>query len=681
MKEKAMKLGNYWSYRMKKIFVKGPFLTQSGYGHHARTVLRALKTREDLFDIYLQPINWGKTSWIWEDSEERQWIDRLLQKTIAYTTQNNGQPEFDISVQVTIPNEWEKLAPINIGVTAGIESTRISPQWIGKTFDMDKILTISKHSADGIVNTVYQATNNQNGQTFNYKCERPVETIHFPVRSVEAKKIDLKLSTKFNFLTVSQIGPRKNLEQLIKCFVEQFGDNKDVGLIVKTNMAKNSLIDRANTEAKFKQFLSNFPDRKCKIYLLHGYLTDEEMVGLYTHSKVKAIVTTTHGEGFCLPLFEAAQNALPVIATDWSGHLDFLYMPQKQKNGSNKLKHMFGKISYTLGPIGEDAVWEGVLIKDSMWAYPEEGSIKMNLEDVYKDHGRFKKRAKILQKWILESFSEKKINKQYVESLFGEPVIDVEVEDLPKISLITSVFKADDYIEQLMEDVTRQTIFKEKCEWIILNANESGHDFEEEVILKYVEKYPDNIIYKRLEEDPGIFDTWNMGIKMSTGDYITNVNCDDRRAPAGLEKQAKLLFVNDDVDLVYNDSYIVHDPNIMWEDVKPDCQKYNFEKFSKEAMLRGNLPHNNPMWRKSVHDTYGYFNQYYKSAADWDFWLRCAFGGSKFKKHSEVLGVYYFNPTGMSTNPEHDSWKQEHEREIFQNYLNILQDMQKQNAA
>jgi len=112
----------------------------------------------------------------------------------------------------------------------------------------------------------------------------------------------------------------------------------------------------------------------------------------------------------------------------------------------------------------------------------------------------------------------------------------------------------------------------------------------------------------------------------------------------------------------------------MWEDVKPNTQRYNFEQFSKEAMLRSNLPHNNPMWRRSVHDKHGYFNQYYKSAGDWDLWLRCAFGGSKFKKCPDVLGVYYFNPTGMSTNPAHDSWKKEHEREIFQTYLKKLQE-------
>ena len=55
--------------------------------------------------------------------------------------------------------------------------------------------------------------------------------------------------------------------------------------------------------------------------------------------------------------------------------------------------------------------------------------------------------------------------------------------------------------------------FEEKCEWIILNADPDGEDFDEEVILGYVEKYPNNIVYKRLQEDPGIYDTWNMAIK------------------------------------------------------------------------------------------------------------------------------------------------------------------------
>lgn len=652
---------------MKKVYIKGPFLTQSGYGHHARTVLRALRTREDLFDIYLHPIIWGKTSWVWQDSEERQWIDKLLEKTINFTNQSNGRPKYDVSLQITIPNEWEKLAPVNIGITAGIESTQIAPQWIEKSMLMDKILTISKHAVESFVSTVYQATNKQTGENFAYKCDKPVECIHYPVREVKPSKLDLDLTTKFNFLTVAQLSPRKNAEQLIKCFIEQFGDNKDVGLIIKANIAKNSLIDRVNTIHQFKQFLAAFPDRKCKIYLLHGFLTEEEMTGLYTHPKVKAFVSATHGEGFGLPLFEAAYNALPVIATDWSGHLDFLYMSQKQKNGKLKNKHMFSKISYTLAPINPEAVWDGVLMKESMWAYPEEGSVKMALEDMYKDHGRFKKRAKTLQKWILKEFSQDKIYNQYVEAAYGEKPVDIA--DLPKVSIITSIYNGDEYIQQFMEDITNQTMFKEKCELLLINANSPGN--EEEVIKPYLEKYPDNIVYKKLDEDPGIYAVWNIGVEIASGDYITNANLDDRHAPFAYEKQAAALLANPDVDLVYADMLITDQPNETWHANSSNGRKYNFPEFSYDNLKMVNMPHAAPMWRKSLHKKHGLFDQKYNSAGDWEMWLRAAQKGSKFMKMSTPVGLYYFNPTGISTNPDNFSWKREEEKEIFEKYSKL----------
>ncbi len=652
---------------MKKVYIKGPFLTQSGYGHHARTVLRALRTREDLFDIYLHPIIWGKTSWVWQDSEERQWIDKLLEKTINFTNQSNGRPKYDVSLQITIPNEWEKLAPVNIGITAGIESTQIAPQWIEKSMLMDKILTISKHAVESFVSTVYQATNKQTGENFAYKCDKPVECIHYPVREVKPSKLDLDLTTKFNFLTVAQLSPRKNAEQLIKCFIEQFGDNKDVGLIIKANIAKNSLIDRVNTIHQFKQFLAAFPDRKCKIYLLHGFLTEEEMTGLYTHPKVKAFVSATHGEGFGLPLFEAAYNALPVIATDWSGHLDFLYMSQKQKNGKLKNKHMFSKISYTLAPINPEAVWDGVLMKESMWAYPEEGSVKMALEDMYKDHGRFKKRAKTLQKWILKEFSQDKIYNQYVEAAYGEKPVDIA--DLPKVSIITSIYNGDEYIQQFMEDITNQTMFEEKCELLLINANSPGN--EEEVIKPYLEKYPDNIVYKKLDEDPGIYAVWNIGVEIASGDYITNANLDDRHAPFAYEKQAAALLANPDVDLVYADMLITDQPNETWHANSSNGRKYNFPEFSYDNLKMVNMPHAAPMWRKSLHKKHGLFDQKYNSAGDWEMWLRAAQKGSKFMKMSTPVGLYYFNPTGISTNPDNFSWKREEEKEIFEKYSKL----------
>ena len=124
----------------KKIILKAPLLTRSGYGEQSRFALRSLRSREDLFDIYIQPLQWGKTSWACEMDEERVWIDRTIEKTIGYV-QQGGQ--FDISLQVTIPNEFTKMAPVNIGYTAGIETTKIAHQWIPKSNEMDKIMTNS----------------------------------------------------------------------------------------------------------------------------------------------------------------------------------------------------------------------------------------------------------------------------------------------------------------------------------------------------------------------------------------------------------------------------------------------------------------------------------------------------------------------------------------------------------
>ena len=111
----------------KKVLFKAPLLTRSGYGEQSRFALRALRSRDDLFDIFIQPLQWGATSWINTSDEERRWIDLTIEKTIAYI-QHGGQ--FDISFQVTIPNEWEQIAPVNIGYTAGIETTRVAHQWI-----------------------------------------------------------------------------------------------------------------------------------------------------------------------------------------------------------------------------------------------------------------------------------------------------------------------------------------------------------------------------------------------------------------------------------------------------------------------------------------------------------------------------------------------------------------------
>jgi len=659
---------------MKKVLVRGPALTQSGYGEHTRLVLRSLRSREEELDLYLISTSWGATNWIFDDDEERAWLDSLIQKT-GVLMQQQQMPQPDVSIQVTIPLEWEKIAPVNIGVTAGIETTKIAGEWIEKCNLMDKIIVPSEFARYAFDNTSYDAQNQQTGEIIKgFKNETPIEVIPYPTKETEVDPdFSLDLTTDFNFLAVAQWGPRKNLENLIRWFIEENFDRENVGLILKTNKAKNCEIDREFCVRNLEPLLNHedYKDRKCKVYLLHGYMTEEEMAALYRHEGVKVFITTTHGEGFGLPLFDAAQAGLPIIAPAWSGHTDFLTMPIDGKN-----KFIPQKVDYDLKPIQKESVWDKVLVADSMWCYPKEGSFKMKMRSIMEHYNANKKKADKLAKWLQEEWpNEEGAFDQLVASFdlvdrLTKKANSINIEDIPKISLITSVFKASEYIDQLMEDVTRQSIFNQKCEWIILNVNPRGEDAEEEVIKKYIEKYPNNITYKRLKKDPGVYAVWNKAIQMSSGAFITNVNCDDRRAPWALETQARLLASNPDVDLVYNDSYISKEPNLMWEDAEDLSERYNFEQFSKEAMLRGNLPHNNPMWRKDLHDKNGYFEEKYRSAADWEFWLRCVSNDATFLKSPSILGVYYFNPTGISTDPNNFDWKREEELEIFKKYKN-----------
>tara|TARA_R110002074_G_scaffold361001_2_gene533978 strand:+ start:1926 stop:3182 length:1257 start_codon:yes stop_codon:yes gene_type:complete len=416
-----------------KVLVRGPALTRTGYGEHCRFVLRALREIEEL-DIYLIPVNWGQSNWIWEDNEERQWMDSIISKT---ATHNQERGQYDVSIQVTIPNEWQRMAPVNIGVTAGIETTKVAPQWLAKCNEMDKVITISEHSKQIFLDTVYEGVDKNTGQKGYLKCNVDVDVVHYPVKRFEEIDLELNLSTKFNFLTVAQWGPRKNIQNTISWFVEEFIDNPDVGLVVKTFSKGGSLIDRIEAKKQLKSLLQKYENRKCKIYLLHGDLTDQEMHSLYTHKNIHSLVSLTHGEGFGLPLFEAAYSGLPVLATDWSGHLDFLYMPVKDKKGKEKNKAYFAKIDYDLSPVQENAVWDGVVQKDSMWAYAKQGSYKMKLREVYKDYGRYKSQAKKLKTWILDNFKEQEQYDLFAKCIKeDEPEMIDWMEEVQKVNVI-----------------------------------------------------------------------------------------------------------------------------------------------------------------------------------------------------------------------------------------------------
>ena len=454
----------------KKLLLKAPILTQSGYGEHSRFIYRALKEREDIFDIYIEPLNWGRTGWIWEDTEERKQIDYCVGK-FYQALQEQKTNFFDIGVIVDLPSAWKRVAPYMVGVTAGVECDAVSPSWLQPCLEqVDQIIVPSKFSKEGFLNAIDKYQHVFDEQTrgqityLNDVVDEKIKVVNYPVKDYKEKDLNLQFETDFNFLLVAQWGPRKNIQETIEGFYQEFFNEAEVGLVVKTSLARNSIPDRHHVMKKMQEIKNSYKEAKCKVYLLHGEMTEDEMHSLYHHPKIKAAINFGRGEGYGLPLFEAAYCGIPVITHNFGGQTDFLYANKKDKKGVEKLRAFFSKVPYKQLPVDTHAVWKDVIEPDAEWAFVNMAAAKVAMRDLRKNYNLALNKSKKLKKSLLENFSLEKKNEQIVSIVSGEDPFDydtVSVEELPKISFITSMYNSEKFFEGFMEDITGQTIFED----------------------------------------------------------------------------------------------------------------------------------------------------------------------------------------------------------------------------
>jgi len=236
----------------------------------------------------------------------------------------------------------------------------------------------------------------------------------------------------------------------------------------------------------------------------------------------------------------------------------------------------------------------------------------------------------------------------------------------PVVSIFCSIFKGEKYIQHYLHDITRQSIF-DKCELILVDGNSPEN---EEGFVKEFQKEYSNINYIKLNEDPGLYACWNIAVKQARGKYLNNANPDDGKHPMALEEQVAFLEDNPKVDLVYTDSLITRTENQIFE----TCfsrERYDFPSFSIEDLIIYNMPHQSPVYKNNLHERFGFFKEDYKSAADGEFWLRCATKGAILAKLDKILGLYYFNPEGVSTGKEVQRRRQYEERKVKEKYAKI----------
>ncbi len=367
-----------------------PVATVSGYGARSRDIAYSL-IKSGKYDVKIWSTRWGSTPMNAlnpENPKHKAILDCLMTEPKL-----NQQPE--VFIQITVPNEFQRLGKYNIGITAGIETTVASAPWIEGCNRMDLILTSSEHSKKVLQDSAWMKHDQNTKQpTGEIKLNKPIEVLfegvdletYFHTKDIH-KTVDDELKTikeDFCFLFVGHwlngdFGEdRKNISGLIRTFLESFknkASHNKPALILKTSTSDFSPVDRQGILDKINVIIKSIKSKNLpNIYLLHGDLTDDEMNSLYNHPKVKAHVTFTKGEGYGRPLAEASLSEKPIIASNWSGHIDFL-----------KEAVLLPGLLTNVHP---SAAWDGVLLKESQWFSVDYGYAAASMRHVlesYKD--------------------------------------------------------------------------------------------------------------------------------------------------------------------------------------------------------------------------------------------------------------------------------------------------------
>jgi len=391
------------------LLFRGPVKTRSGYGAHSRDLLESLYLM-DIFDIKIDSCLWGNTPLTALDDKNtfHQWIEKNI------VTSYNGLP--DLYVQVTIPNEFQRFGKFNIGITAGIETTVAPKDWIDGCNRMDLIITTSNFSRDVLLSTMYDEVDKDTQNIIKkHKIEKKVlvlfegaDTLIYNNKVNEDFKLDIKEDFAFLFVghwLKGNLGQdRKDIGMLIRCFGETFkNEPNQPALVLKTSSAHFSIKERESFRERIIDIVANIPNPP-SIYLLFGELTDNEMNDLYNHPKIKSMITLTKGEGFGRPLLEFTMTGKPVIASNWSGHKDFLPMDKSVMIGG------------TLTDVDESAI-DNFIIKGSKWFTANYNEACEAMKLMTQKYDGFLKKSESLREINSENFTLEKMKDEFQKIL------------------------------------------------------------------------------------------------------------------------------------------------------------------------------------------------------------------------------------------------------------------------
>lgn len=401
---------------------QGPIFTRSGYGDHCRDLIKSLY-KMDKFDIKLIPLRWGNTPQNQVDPST-EFGQKMLSQVIG---QIDVQP--DVFIQVSVANEFEPKGKFNIGITAGVETTICPKDFIDGSNKMDLIIVPSNFTKGNVGGTVYQQKNQQTGEIVGeIRTTKPIEVLFEGVDTEifskgNGKDILENVKEDFNFLIVGHwlkgsLGQdRKDIGMAIKTFTSVFQylpKDKRPGLIIKTSHAGFSVMDREATRQKIEDVLKPLGDNIPSIYFIHGDLEESDMSNLYHHPKIKAMISFTKGEGYGRPMAEFTLTGKPIIASGWSGQLDFL-----PKENAVLLEGQLTQI--------DESAADKFIMKEAQWFTVNYSNAANKIYDVYNKYNDYLKQSAGLKENTLKNFTLEKMNERF------EEILNNYVKEQPKV--------------------------------------------------------------------------------------------------------------------------------------------------------------------------------------------------------------------------------------------------------
>lgn len=390
----------------------------------------------------------------------------------------------------------------------------------------------------------------------------PVHKVHLPVVvpavPVPATRADFGLpEDAFVFLLpfdVSSSAARKNPFAAIEAFRVAFPSDTGVFLVLKYHSSRG--------DPAFVSQLNRAIRGMSNVRVIADKLSAAEMAGL--QSVCDALISPHRSEGFGLNIAECMALGKPVVATNYSGNVDFFDA------------EVGYPVDWALAEVGR---WTGPYSPNYNWAEPRKASLVEQLRAVVADPAEAARRGAAAARRIARDFSDEAIGRVISERLtsvnldaspvgflgwvgasrgatlapLSERALSLPYQGVGRLPLLSVVVPVWDVPGPLLEACIQSVIKQTYGFWELCLCNDGSTRPDTLAVLDRYRGTSPRIKIRDLPRNSGIVGASNAAVEIAAGEYVVLLDNDDELHPDALMEVARALSAEPDIDCLYTD--------------------------------------------------------------------------------------------------------------------------------